>query len=347
MRTMTGQQADGSPISDAGCCGASARRASSPQPGTGCPPEAGGAQGACTALAAPAPAGMVWIPGGAFLMGSDRFYREERPAKPAVVDGFWMDAGPVTNAHYARFVAATGYMTVAERQPDPAMYPDADPALLAPGSLVFRKPARPVSLRNNLAWWSYAPGACWRAPQGPGSSVDGLADHPVVHVAYEDALAYAAWAGKALPTEAEWEFAARGGLDGAVYAWGDDPAPGGRIMANTWQGRFPWENLAEDGFEGTSPVGAFPPNGYGLLDVTGNVWEWTSSLYGPTPDAGETACCRAPVQTSQIEQRVVKGGSHLCAPNFCLRYRPSARQGEAVDSATTHIGFRCIIRPPS
>ena len=287
---------------------------------------------------------MIWIPGGAFLMGSNSFYREERPVRPELVAGFWMDRYPVTNAEFARFVAATGYATYSERAPDPAAYPDADPALLVPGSLVFRKPDHPVSLRDNLAWWEYRPGANWRQPEGPDSSLAGRGSHPVVHVTYEDACAYATWARKSLPTEAEWEFAARGGLQGAAYPWGDAANPEGRFLANTWQGRFPFENLAEDGYEGTSPVDAFPPNGYDLYDMVGNVWEWTSSLYSsPLADAGRS-CCNASDAPATAKRHVVKGGSHLCAPNYCLRYRPAARQGETTDSSTCHIGFRCIVR---
>jgi formylglycine-generating enzyme len=284
---------------------------------------------------------MVFLPGGHFLMGSDRFYREERPARPAFVDALWIDRFPVTNDDFGAFVEATGYVTYSERPPSREMYPDADPALLVPGSLVFKKPSGPVSLRENLAWWEYRPGANWRHPEGPGSSLEGRARHPVVHIAHEDALAYAAWAGKALPTEAEWEYAARGGLDGAAYVWGDEARPDGRIMANTWQGRFPFENLAEDGFEGTSPIDAFPANGFGLFDMVGNVWEWTSSLF----DAPAAASCCHPTEASHAALHfVVKGGSHLCAPNYCLRYRPSARQGETADSSTCHIGFRCVVR---
>lgn len=302
---------------------------------------------------------MVWIPGGVFLMGSDDFYPEERPAHRVAVDAFWIDRHPVTNAEFRRFVKATGYLTVAEREPDPTAYPGVDRALLVPGSLVFRRPARPVSLSDVRAWWAYVPGASWKHPEGPGSSLAGRARHPVVHVAYEDAEAYAAWAGKALPTEAEWEFAARGGLDGAPYVWGDEFAPGDRLMANTWQGQFPWQNLATDGYEGTSPVGAFPANGYGLLDMAGNVWEWTRDFFTPRhPGEAGKACCiphnprvDSPQQSylpnqpgAHIPRQVVKGGSHLCAPNYCLRYRPAARQGEAIDTSTSHIGFRCIVR---
>ena len=288
---------------------------------------------------------MVWVPGGRFLMGSNDFYPEERPARPETVDGFWIDRYPVTNAAFRRFVEATGYTTDCQRMPDPALYPDADPALLVPGSLVFQKPPGPVSLRDNRSWWAYVPGADWRHPEGPGSTIAGRDDHPVVHVAYEDAGAYAAWAGKALPLEAEWEFAARGGLDGAAYAWGATVAPEGRAMANTWQGRFPWENLQSDGYEGTSPVDAFPANGFGLHDMIGNVWEWTASRFAPRRAADRTRSCCAPGgPAAPTARQVVKGGSHLCAPNYCVRYRPAARQGETVDTSACHIGFRCVVR---
>jgi formylglycine-generating enzyme len=289
---------------------------------------------------------MVWIPGGAFLMGSDAFYREERPVRPASTEGFWIDRFPVTNAQFRRFVEATDYVSLAERVPTRAMYPDALEEFLVPGSLVFIKPARPPSLRDHRAWWSYVPGADWRHPHGPNSSIADKDNHPVVHVAYEDAQAYAEWAGKTLPTEVEWEFAARGGLEGAVYSWGNEARPDGRFMANTWQGRFPFENLGEDGYEGTSPVDAFPANGYGLHDMAGNVWEWTTTPYAARSDADQT-CCRPDDPDPRKTLRVVKGGSHLCAPNYCFRYRPSARQGESVDSATCHIGFRCVVRAPA
>jgi formylglycine-generating enzyme required for sulfatase activity len=288
---------------------------------------------------------MVHVPGGTFSMGSDRFYREERPVRPARVEGFWIDTHPVTVARFRAFVDATGYVSTAERAPDPALYPDADPALLVPGSLVFQKPANPVSLRDPRGWWAYVPGACWRHPEGPQSSVEGRSDHPVVHVSYEDALAYAVWAGKSLPTEREWEYAARGGLDGAVYPWGDEFAPGGRLRANVWIGRFPWESLKEGGHVGTSSVDSFPPNGYGLYDVVGNVWEWTESFYDePTSRSRRTSCCSANEGPGERTRRVVKGGSHLCAPNYCLRYRPAARQPQSTDTSTTHIGFRCVVR---
>lgn len=306
-----------------------------------------------------APRNMALIPGGTFLMGSNDFYPEERPVHAVSVDGFWMDEHPVTNAEFRRFVKATGYVTVAERPLDPADYPGADPDLLVPGSLVFHQPQGRVSLDDYRAWWRYVPGASWIHPEGPGSTLDGRDRHPVVQVAYEDAEAYARWAGKSLATEAEWEFAARGGLEGAVFAWGDEFAPRGRLMANTWQGEFPVQNLLADGYAGTSPVGSFPPNGYGLYDVTGNVWEWTGDFFSAHhPDAAGDACCTPQnprVETAgqsyasgepgeHIPRKVIKGGSHLCAPNYCLRYRPAARQGETIDTSTSHIGFRCVVR---
>jgi formylglycine-generating enzyme required for sulfatase activity len=294
-----------------------------------------------------AAADMVAVPAGELLMGSERFYLEEAPVRRVPVAAFAIDRHPVTVAEFAGFVDATGYTTLAERPPDPALYPGADPSLLVPGSLVFRPPAGPVSLRDHTAWWAWAPGASWRCPEGPGSDVRERAEHPVVHVAHEDAAAYAAWAGKALPTEAEWEWAARGGLVGKAFPWGDDPAPGGRALANTWQGRFPHENRADDGYAGTSPVTAFPPNGYGLLDAVGNVWEWTDSpwtrSHAERDLAAASGCCGPPA-AGAIPQRVIKGGSHLCAPSYCLRFRPAARQGQPVDSATSHLGLRCVVR---
>jgi formylglycine-generating enzyme len=289
---------------------------------------------------------MVPIPGGTFTMGAEDFYPDERPLRRVTVEGFWMDESPVTAAEFRRFVRETGYVTLAERPLEAADYPDADPALLVPGSLVFRKTSGPVPLDDARSWWEYVPGASWKRPAGPGSSINGRDRHPVVQVAYEDAEAYAAWVGKELPTEAEWEFAARGGLDGATFAWGDEHTLDGRPMANTWQGSFPWQNLKEDGFEGTSPVGSFPPNGYGLYDVCGNVWEWTRDWFTPSPDGAQSKPCCAPptLPGERFPRRVIKGGSHLCAPNYCLRYRPAARQGETVDTSTAHIGFRCIVR---
>jgi formylglycine-generating enzyme len=284
------------------------------------------------------PAGMVAVPTGEFLMGSDAFYPEERPTHRVAVEGFWIDARPVTVGQFRRFVADTGYVTVAERPLDPELYPDADPTLLVPGSLVFRPTHGPVDLSDYRNWWSYTPGAYWARPEGPRSDTYTRGRHPVTHVAYEDADAYAAWAGKALPTEAEWEYAARGGLEGKAFAWGDELAPDGHMMANSWQGEFPWQNL---GSAGTSPVGAFPANGYGLYDMTGNVWEWTCDLFTGSHD--ESPCCGPPAD-ERFPRRVIKGGSHLCAPNYCLRFRPAARQGEAVDTSTGHIGFRCVMR---
>lgn len=291
----------------------------------------------------PAPHGMVAVPAGASLMGSERFYPEERPAHWVEVGGFWIDRHPVTNADFARFVAATGHVTVAERRPCPEDHPGVDPALLVPGSLVFRAPPGPVPLRDPRAWWAYVPGACWRRPEGPGSGIAERLDHPVVHVAHADAEAFAAWAGKALPSEAEWERAARGGLQGATYAWGEDFAPEGRFRANTWQGAFPWRNLGLDGFAGTSPVGAFPPNGYGLHDMIGNVWEWTADDFGAHgPEPAAAPCCRGRGLPGARRSKVVKGGSHLCAPDHCRRYRPAARQPQEADTSASHIGFRCV-----
>jgi formylglycine-generating enzyme len=303
---------------------------------------------------------MVWIAGGTFRMGSDDHYPEERPAHRVSIDGFWMDRYPVSNARFARFVDSTGHRTFAEIPPNPDDYPDALPHMLYAGSLVFAQPLGPVDLSNPLSWWIYARGADWRHPYGAGSSLAGLERHPVVHVTFEDAATYATWAGKQLPTEAEWEFAARGGLDGAAFAWGDDFSPQGRHLANTWQGEFPWHNEAEDGWERTSPVGSYPPNGYGLYDMIGNVWEWTEDWYRPNhPAEAAKACCipqnprgaRAedsydPFQPAvEIPRKVLKGGSHLCAPNYCRRYRPAARFPEPIDTSTSHVGFRCIVRP--
>jgi formylglycine-generating enzyme required for sulfatase activity len=308
---------------------------------------------------APADSDLVWIPGGEFQMGSDRHYPEERPAHRVAVDGFWMDRHPVTNAEFERFVAATGHVTFAELPPNPADYPGALPEMLYAGSLVFVKPPGPVDRSQIGNWWQFMRGADWRHPRGPSSSLEGLQQHPVVHVCYSDAQAYARWAGKELPTEAEWEFAARGGLEGATYAWGEEFMPEGRLMANTWQGEFPWQNRVEDGYEGTSPVGVFPPNGYGLYDVAGNVWEWTTDWYYPShPKEALKSCCtprnpRGGAETDsydpaqpeiRIPRKVIKGGSHLCAPNYCRRYRPAARFPEPIDTSACHLGFRCIVR---
>ena len=288
--------------------------------------------------------GMVWVRGGEFAMGSEDFYPEEGPVRDVEVDGFWMDRHAVTVKEFRHFAEETGYVTVAERALDADDYPEADPELLVPGSLVFNASTGPVDLRDFRNWWRYVPGANWKQPEGPGSNVRGRHRHPVVHVAFEDAQAYASWAGKALPTEPEWERAARGGLDGATYAWGDEFAPRGRMMANTWQGEFPWQNLRLDGYAATSPVGSFDPNGFGLYDMTGNVWEWTVDFFHEEHHHSDSPCCAPAAGGPGIPRRVIKGGSHLCAPNYCLRYRPAARQFEAVDTSTSHIGFRCVFR---
>ena len=300
---------------------------------------------------------MVWIPGRPFLMGSNNHYPEEAPAHEVRVGGFWIDIYTVTNAQFARFVEATGYVTAAERPANSADYPGAKPELLAPSSVVFHKPRQRVDLRNHHNWWRYVPGADWRHPDGPGSSLEGRERHPVVHVAYEDAEAYARWLGKELPTEAEWELAARGGLDGAEYAWGNEFVPGGKMLANTWQGEFPVENLLTDGFEDRAPVGSFPPNGYGLYDMAGNVWQWTTDWYqdrheivdaccaGVRPVGGERERSYDPrMPDIRIPRKVMKGGSYLCAPNYCRRYRPAARMAQPVDTSTCHLGFRCVVR---
>lgn len=303
-------------------------------------------------------AGMVWIPGGSFTMGSNSHYPEEAPAHRVQVDGFWMDRAPVTNEDFAAFVEETGHVTDAEKAPLGSDYPGAPAELLVPASVVFSKPAGPVEMSNHLNWWSYIPGADWRHPQGPGSSIDGRMHHPVVHVTFDDASAYAEWAGRELPTEAEWEFAARGGLDGADYAWGDVFRPDGRWMANTWLGAFPHQDLKEGGY-GTRSVTEFPPNGYGVYDMIGNVWEWTTDWYAAHHAAG--GCCGGlrnpaggprdasidPRAEIKIPRRVMKGGSYLCAPNYCRRYRPAARMAQPIDTATCHLGFRCIARTTS
>lgn len=300
---------------------------------------------------------MVRIAGGRTAIGSDAHYPEEAPAHEVVVDAFRIDRHPVTNAQFAAFVAATGYVTVAERPLDPADFPGAPPENLVPGSLVFTGTPGPVDLRHLNQWWTWTPGACWHRPEGPRSTLDGRERHPVVHVAAEDAEAYAAWVGKALPTEAEWEFAARGGLEGARYVWGDEPEPEGARLANYWHGAFPWR--ADAGYGRTTPVGAFPANGFGLHDMAGNVWEWTADWYAQRhPDPAQTPCCAprnpagAAVDASydphqpqfRIPRRVIKGGSFLCADSYCMRYRPAARRPQQIDTGMSHIGFRCVIR---
>jgi formylglycine-generating enzyme required for sulfatase activity len=287
---------------------------------------------------------MVRIPGGTFRMGSERHYPEEAPVRDATVGAFLMDPYAVTNAEFARFVDETRYVTVAERPVDPTAYPDAKPEVLVPSSVLFRKPAGPVDMNNIYNWWFYVPGTDWRHPRGPDSSLNDLSNHPVVHVAFEDAEAYAKWAGKELPTEAEWEFAARGGLDGASYVWGEEFMPGGKPMANTWQGSFPWQNLLMDGYEWTAPVGSFPPNGYGLYEMAGNVWEWTTDWYQDTTAVGKSCCTASTGAKGAPRRKVMKGGSYLCAPNYCRRYRPAARMAQEADSGACHLGFRCIIR---
>jgi sulfatase modifying factor 1 len=305
------------------------------------------------------PSNMVWIPGGVFQMGSDKHYPEERPVHRVQVVGFWIDRTPITNREFRRFVQATGYVTLAEIAPDPQDYPGALPHMLKPGSLVFTPTRRAVDLQDWRQWWKFKFGANWRRPYGPASPLAAFDEHPVVHVAYRDCEAYANWAGKDLPTEAEWEYAARGGLDGAEFAWGEEFMPQKRYMANTWQGDFPHENTRADGYARTSPVMAFPPNGYGVYDMIGNTWEWTKDWYSAQHEpTAASPCCpsenpRGAAQDAsydacqpniRIPRKVVKGGSHLCAPNYCRRYRPAARHAEPVDTSMSHVGFRCIVR---
>ncbi len=317
------------------------------------------------AAGADKPPGMVWIPGGEFAMGTDEeeAYPAERPAHRVQVDGFWMDQTEVTNDQFAAFVAATKYVTVAERVPDweelkkqlpPGTEKPAADRLVA-GGLVFTPPKEPPTRDDSTLWWSWTPGANWRHPEGPTSNLDGRGRHPVVQVAYEDARAYAKWAGKRLPTEAEWEFAARGGLAAKRYAWGDELRPGGKIMANVWQGQFPTTNTNEDGFERTSPAKTFPPNGYGLYDMIGNVWEWCADWFDATEHAklAPEALCHNPTGPAHsynphephAQQRVTKGGSFLCAENYCVNYRPSSRRGTDYDTGMSHLGFRCVLAP--
>ena len=271
--------------------------------------------------------GMIAIPAGDYQVGSDRFYPEEAPVRQISIDSFEIDLAPVTNAEFQQFVDASGYQTVSERPPDPTLYPDLPPEEQIPESVVFLPPPPTVDRSEPLSWWGLIAGADWRHPQGPDTSLEGLMQHPVVHVAFEDALAYADWAGKRLPTADEWEVAARGGLVDQDYAWGSEKTPDGRWLANVWQGPFPWDNKETDGWFWTSPVGSFPANGYGLVDVCGNVWEWTSTPYA--------------VPEGEQERRVIKGGSFLCADNYCHRFRPSALMGQTLDTATCHMGFRC------
>lgn len=319
---------------------------------------------------AESPPGMAWIPGGEFSMGcadpreipfgGPDPMADARPIHRVRLDGFWMDVHPVTNSEFAEFVAATGYRTVAERVPRPEDFPGAAQENLVPGSIVFTPPEEPVPLRDgtptaHLRWWAYVPGADWKHPAGPTSSVAGRDRDPVVHVAYADAEAYASWAGKRLPTEAEWEFAARGGLSGAMYPWGETFQPDGTWMTNTWQGRFPLENTAADGFTGIAPVGSYPPNGYGLLDMSGNVWEWCSDWYRPDTYAqaarqGVVENPRGPAESFDPQEpgqpkRVQRGGSFLCSDQYCARYIVGSRGKGEVSSGTNHIGFRCVKDP--
>jgi formylglycine-generating enzyme required for sulfatase activity len=300
---------------------------------------------------------LVHLSGGEFAMGSEHHYPEESPAHRVRVDPFAIDRQEVTNHAFAAFVDATGYVTVAERPLDASDYPGAPAENLVPGSMVFRPTPGPVDLRHLSQWWAWTPGAAWHSPEGPGSNIEERWTHPVVHVAHEDAAAYAAWVGGRLPSEAEWEFAARGGLEGATFTWGDTPRPGGRVMANTWDGTdFPWRSTGESGFERTAPVGSFPANGFGLHDMAGNVWEWTDDWWAEhRPDDDEKPCCVPnnprggdlessfdPAQPQfRVPRKVIKGGSHLCADNYCLRYRPAARRPQMIDTGMSHIGFRC------
>ncbi len=311
-----------------------------------------------------APPDMRLVEGGKFTMGSLLWYPDEAPLREVRVDSFWIDETPVTNRQFAKFVDATGHVTLAEIAPDPKDYPGMLPGMDRAGSLVFFPTEGPVPLSEYQHWWRFEFGADWRHPTGPESDLDSgdLWDHPVVHVAWADAMAYAKWAGKDLPTEAEHEYAARGGLEGKEFAWGDELAPEGRMMANYWQGQFPFANTLEDGWLRTAPVGSFPANGYGLYDMIGNVWEWTRDWWEDQPSVPEKrrgqACCTVsnprggtlrgsfdPMQPQiKIGRKVLKGGSHLCAANHCQRYRPAARHPEMIDTSTSHIGFRCVRR---
>lgn len=306
---------------------------------------------ASAALAAPAPEGMVWIPGGTFSMGSPDGPDDSRPVHPVTVDCFWMDQTEVTNRQFRKFVDATGYVTVAERKPDPRDFPGAPPELLVPGAIVFTPPDHRVPLGNAFQWWSWTPGANWRNPEGPGSSIDDRLDHPVVQVSWEDAAAYAKWAGKRLPTEAEWEFAARGGLDQQTYVWGNEKHPDKKWMANVWSGEFPAKNTREDGYTYTAPVKTFPPNGFGLHDMSGNVWEWTADWYRPdyysqSPAKNPTGpdSSHDPAEPG-VPKRVTRGGSFLCSDEYCIGYQPGIRSKTSPDTGLQHTGFRCVKSP--
>jgi len=302
---------------------------------------------------------MIWMPGSTLRTGSDKHYPEEAPARRVSVNGFWIDRTPVTNRQFKEFVSAAGHGTLAEIPPGLKNYPGALPDMLYTGSLVLTPPGRPIDLKNWGQWWNFTKGADWRHPYGPKSNVNAPDSHSVVRVAYCDAFAHAKWAGKELQTEAEWEFAPRGGFDGAEFAWGDEFAPSGQPMANTWHGNFPHEKIYADGFERTSPVTVFPPNGYGVYDMIGNVWAWTTDWWSARHPADAPKVCCVPENPRggreedsydpcrpaiQIPRKVIKGGSHLCAPNYCRRYRPAARHTEPVDTSTSDLGFRCILR---
>ncbi|MBI3874903.1 MAG: formylglycine-generating enzyme family protein [Verrucomicrobia bacterium] len=291
---------------------------------------------------------MAWIPSGTFMMGSNDGQTDEKPVHEVAADGFWMDKYEVTNEQFEKFVKATGYVTVAERKPDPKDFPGVPADKLVAGSICFRPPEVVESLRDHMQWWEYVPGANWRHPEGPNSTIVGREKHPVVHVCWFDAAAYAKWAGKRLPTEAEWEFAARGGLTNAAFTWGNEMTPGGKWLANIWQGRFPKENTLNDGFQFTAPGGSFPPNGYGLYDMAGNVWEWCADWYLPEYYA------TSPKQNPQgpdhsfdpnepgVAKRVTRGGSFLCSDQYCTGYRPAMRMKTSPDTGLQHTGFRCV-----
>lgn len=299
---------------------------------------------------------VAYLSGGEFTMGSDDHYPEEAPAHRVTVGPFGIDRYQVTNRQFAAFVEDTGYRTIAQRPLDPADFPGAPRENLVPGSLVFTPTPGPVDLRHLGQWWTWTPGACWSRPEGPGSGVTERMDHPVVHIAHADAMAYAEWLGARLPTEAEWEFGARGGLEGAAFTWGDEARPQGRIMANTWDGLdFPWRSTGESGWDRTAPVGSFPANGYRLYDMAGNVWEWTNDWWTDSHPEPTHSCCAPtsprggdregsfdPAQPQfRVPRKVLKGGSHLCADSYCLRYRPAARRPQMIDTGMSHTGFRC------
>lgn len=312
-----------------------------------------------SALASEVPGGMVWVPGGTFQMGSATGAADCRPVHKVTVDGFWMDATEVTNAEFKKFVDATGYVTVAERAAAPQEFPEGVARDLVaslkepiePGALVFSVPPKVTSLSDFFQWWHWQPGANWRHPEGPESSIKDRMDHPVVQVAWEDAAAYAKWAGKRLPTEAEWEFAARGGLDRKPFVWGDEKEPGGKMMANIWTGEFPAENTAKDGWARSAPVKSFPANGFGLFDMSGNVWEWTADWYRPdyykdSPEKNPQGPADSydPGEVG-MPKKVMRGGSFLCSDNYCIGFQPGIRSRTTPDTALQHLGFRCVQSP--